>query len=196
MSFTATLQARNVPGVSVREALNQVRMAIGNRLSFRRLLLEPVQPRRLAMVEVRPDHKSIETIYDLGIQLIVLDQPGHWLEPDDGPYAHLREALVPFDTNIYAHFGDRLTRTLEALRADGVITRNDRMVTAVAGVAQAFGFSTSPAAAFEKPRISMPRDYPRSSAASPYAFRGPQISKRSCARPMGTSQFGCSIRWW
>jgi hypothetical protein len=81
MSFTATLQARNVPGVPVREALNQVRMAIGNRLSFRRLLLEHVQPRRLAMVDFRPDHKSIEAIYGLGIQLIVVNQPGHWLEP-------------------------------------------------------------------------------------------------------------------
>ncbi|KAB8068855.1 hypothetical protein BDV29DRAFT_162014 [Aspergillus leporis] len=144
------MQARNVPGVPVTEALNQVRMAIINRLSFRWLLPDPVQPRRLAMVEVRPDHKFIEAIHGLGIQLIVLDQPGHWLEPDDGPYAHLREAFVPFDTNVDARFGERLTRALKALHVNGVVTRNDRLVTAVARVAEAFGFPTSPAAAFEK----------------------------------------------
>ncbi|KAE8371330.1 hypothetical protein BDV26DRAFT_302826 [Aspergillus bertholletiae] len=144
------IQAKNAPGVPVTEALDQVKTAIVNRLSFRWLLPEPVQPRRLAMVEVRPDHKSIEAIYSLGIQLIVLDQPGHWLEPDEGPYAHLRESFVPFDTNVDSHFGDRLTRALEALRVDGVVTRNDRLVTAVARVAETLGFPTSPAVAFEK----------------------------------------------
>ncbi|KAA8642567.1 uncharacterized protein ATNIH1004_011512 [Aspergillus tanneri] len=79
------IQSRNIPGVIVTEALNQVRTAIANRLSFRWLLLDPVQSCRLAMVEVRRHHKSIEAVYSLGIQLIVLEQPGHWLEPDDGP---------------------------------------------------------------------------------------------------------------
>jgi hypothetical protein len=76
--------------------------------------------------------------------------PEFTTEPDDGPYAHLREAFVPFDANVDAHFGDRLTRALEALRVDGVITRNNRVVTAVAGVAEAFGLPTSPAAAVGK----------------------------------------------
>ncbi|KAL5361378.1 hypothetical protein BJX96DRAFT_185268 [Aspergillus floccosus] len=127
-----------------------VRRAIIDRLSFRWLLPNPVPPRRLAMVEVRQDYKSIEAIYGLGIQLIVLDRPGHWLEPDNGPYAHLREAFVPFDTNVDASFADRLTRILEPLRVDGVVTRNDRLVTAVAGVVETLGLPTSPAAAFEK----------------------------------------------
>ncbi|GFF59718.1 predicted protein [Aspergillus udagawae] len=63
------------------------------------------------------DHKSIEAIYSLGIQLIVLDRPDHWLEPD-------------------ASFADRLTRALKALRVDGVVTRNDMLVTAVARVVE------------------------------------------------------------
>lgn len=144
------IQARDVPGVDVTEALNQVRRAVIERLSFRWILPNPVPPRRLAMVEVRQDYKSVGAISGLGIQLIVLDRPGHWLELDDGPYAHLREAFVPFDTNVDASFADRLMRALEPLRVDGVVTRNDRLVTAVAGVAETLGLPTSPAAAFEK----------------------------------------------
>ncbi|THC89783.1 hypothetical protein EYZ11_010761 [Aspergillus tanneri] len=119
--------SRNIPGVIVTEALNQVRTAIANRLSFRWLLLDPVQSCRLAMVE---------------------------------------ESFVPFDTNVDAHFG-RLTQALEALRVDGIVTRNDRLVRAVAVVAEAFGFPTSPAAAFE-------------TATNKYATRLSEIERGLC----------------
>ena len=63
------------------------------------MLPEAVPRRRVARVQGREDIESSRQAYEaawaLGISLVMIDQVGHWLQDDNWPYAHLREAFIP-----------------------------------------------------------------------------------------------------
>ncbi|KAF0319672.1 hypothetical protein GQ607_013152 [Colletotrichum asianum] len=84
--------------------------------------------------------------------LVVLDEPGHWLEDDVGPHAHYREAFVPI--SIAADEG--LTqRVVDAVRAyphpvHGVVCISDVRLPLIASACEILGLPTSSSAAYAR----------------------------------------------
>lgn len=135
-------------GTTIDTVLSQVESEIRRRLSFQWLSSEPVRPKRLAVVQARKEHHTIERFYmaarSLNISLIAVDSPGHWLEADDGPSASLREEFIPFDMTVDETFSIRLYHALKDHNLDGIITSNDRHLVGVAEAAEMLGLPTMP----------------------------------------------------
>jgi hypothetical protein len=134
-----------------------------NRLSFPWIADEPLRRLRLAIVEgsrYHPDNGDKGTnIYltakALGIDIVVLDNHGHWLE--SGPYDHWREAFLP--TKLIGLGGAQCTdeaaadtelagRIVASIRSydkpmDGIITFWERYQADVADAARQLGLPTS-----------------------------------------------------
>lgn len=124
------------------------------RLSVPWITKEPIKPCRVFWVQGRTDIESSRQFYEaakeLGITLVVLDQPGHWMEADDGPHAHYREAFIAISVE-----GDEgLTRRIvEAVRSyphkvDGIVTISDVRLPYVAQACEILGLPTSPSSAY------------------------------------------------
>ncbi|KAF1828648.1 hypothetical protein BDW02DRAFT_537819 [Decorospora gaudefroyi] len=109
---------------------------------------------RIFWVQGRADIESSRQFYEaarsLGITLVVLDRPGHWLEDDSGPYAHYREAFIPMSVD----GDDGLTqRVVEAVKSypykvDGIVTISDVRLPLIARACEILGLPTSPSAAY------------------------------------------------
>ncbi|KAL7913113.1 hypothetical protein GGI35DRAFT_274722 [Trichoderma velutinum] len=137
------------------EALSlAVESELDNRLSFPWISSESVRRRTLVLVEgsrSRPDNggSAAPTIYlaasALGINLVVLDNSGHWLE---GPeYAHWREAFIPTKLTDPPEegFADRIVKSVKTYGkpVDGIVTFCDSYATQVAQAAQQLGLRTA-----------------------------------------------------
>jgi hypothetical protein len=123
-----------------------------NRLSFPWIADEPLRRLRLAIVEgsrFHPDHEGNgPNIYliakALGIDIVVLDNHGHWLE--SGPYEHWREAFIP--TKLVGAADPELAgRIVASVRSydkpiDGIVTFWDRYQAEVAHAAKRLGLPT------------------------------------------------------
>jgi biotin carboxylase len=127
-----------------------------NRLGFSLLQSGPCPSRRLIWVEGRKDIEACRRIYEaasaLGIKLVVIDNPGHWLQDENGPHAYLREAFIPMNIAVDEGFVQRLTETVQAFTehtvVDGIITISDARLFGVAKVCEALGYATSPSSAY------------------------------------------------
>ncbi|KAK2751176.1 hypothetical protein FQN57_000253 [Myotisia sp. PD_48] len=125
-----------------------------NRLSFSWALPEPIPQKRVAWVQGREDIESSRRAYEaaraLGISIVMIENPGHWLEDDNGPYANLREAFIPVDIEIDEGFPVRI---VDAVRQyphpiDGVMTISDVRLPGVAKACEMLGLPTSPYEAY------------------------------------------------
>lgn len=124
------------------------------RLSVPWIIPHSLTRSRVFWVQGRADIESSRQFYQaaraLGITIVVLDQPGHWLEDDRGPHAHYREAFIP--VNVDGDYG--LTqRIIDAVRSyphkiDGIVTISDVRLPFVARACEILGLSTSPSAAY------------------------------------------------
>lgn len=125
-----------------------------NRLSFP-WIVEPTPRKTLVIVEgsrVHPDDGGTgPNIYlaaiALGIDMVVLDKPGHWLE---GPeYAHWRKDFIQLDLAQPpdAEFAERVVKAVRSYggEVDGIITFCDSYQAAVACAAHELGLPTSSA---------------------------------------------------
>jgi hypothetical protein len=136
------------------EALSlAVESELDNRLSFPWISSENIQRRTLVLVEgsrAHPDNGgTAPSIYlaagALGINLVVLDNSGHWLE---GPeYAHWREAFIPTKLTDPPEegFADRIVKSVKTYGkpVDGIVTFCDSYATQVAQAAQRLGLRTA-----------------------------------------------------
>ena len=95
-----------------------------------------------------PENKSFEGIRPMGIGLIVLDRPGHYLEDPNGALAYLRENFCPIDLNPGAKFPQRIPHALKRQHVDQLHTRFDVFHKNVAMAAEAMGLPTSPPSAY------------------------------------------------
>lgn len=139
------------PGV-VSEDLNA---DLCNRLSFPWLYPDPLSPRRLAWVQGREDIDCIERAFKgalaLGVKLVILDEPGHWLQDPDSPWTYLREDFIEVDITS----DDGLAaRVVEAVRSypqkiDGIVTISDVRLPAIARACQSLGLPTEIAEAYD-----------------------------------------------
>ena len=135
-------------GRLVEQALEELELEVKNRLSIQWLLPEPIPYKRVAIVGCLPENMSYEGIKAMGIGLVVLDQPGHYLEDPKGPLAYLREAFCPIDLNPDAGLAQRIVDTLKDQHVDGLHTRFDVFHTRVAMAAEVMGLPHSPPSAY------------------------------------------------
>ena len=141
---------RTSDSTSLTAALGELDVALRNRLSFPWMLPEPLRRRRVAWVQGREDinvsRRAYESARALGISIVMIENAGHWLEDDNGPYAHLREAFIPVDIGVDAAFTQRI---VDAVRSyphpvDGLMTISDVRLPGVAKACEILGLPTSP----------------------------------------------------
>jgi biotin carboxylase len=128
-----------------------------NRLSFPWLTKHQPPRQTLAMLcggRYSPEHGGTgNSIYPaakaLGIDMVVLDSPGHWL---DGPdYAHCREAFIPIELGRDSEFPKRIVEALRKYgkKIDGIITFFESYLVAVATAAAELSLPAAPPRAYE-----------------------------------------------
>ncbi|EPE26983.1 Glutathione synthetase ATP-binding protein [Glarea lozoyensis ATCC 20868] len=140
-------------------ALLSVEVELANRLSIS-WVIEKVKSRQtLAIVEGSRDHPDNggtgPSIYlaakALGIDIVVLDNAGHWLE---GPeFSHWRKEFIPVKLTDPpdAEFANRIVKAVRNYEGviDGIITFCDSYQTSVSTAATRLGLPTSSPEAFE-----------------------------------------------
>ncbi|KAL4733130.1 hypothetical protein BDV11DRAFT_97050 [Aspergillus similis] len=132
----------------VDHALDALEDQVQYRLAPQFLIKSKIPRKRVALVHCPHEILTYEAIRCLGVDLIVLDRPGHFLEDPKGPYAYLREAFYPLDLNVDDRLPQRIVDIVQDLKLDGIITRYDFYSTHVAEAAKILGLPSSPAAAF------------------------------------------------
>ncbi|KAH7072066.1 hypothetical protein BKA63DRAFT_492714 [Paraphoma chrysanthemicola] len=124
------------------------------RLSVPWILPEPTRRARVFWVQGRADIESSQQFYQaaqaLGITVVVLDQAGHWLQDDHGPYSHLREAFIPVSVDGDDGLTLRIVEAVESYphKVDGIVTISDVRLPFVARACEILGLPTSPSAAY------------------------------------------------
>ncbi|KAF5566676.1 carnosine synthase 1 [Fusarium phyllophilum] len=122
------------------------------RLSFDWILPDKPPALTVAVVGGRPLFDSTTGGYGsegpfdaaraLGIAVIVLDRPGHFME---GPkYSHLRDDFVAVDMTSDDSLPQRLTAAVKGRKIDGIITFSDEYVIATAKAAEMLNLETEP----------------------------------------------------
>lgn len=115
--------------------LNKLEAELENRLSFPWMTPQPIMRKTLAYVDGRDRNITESLLHSakaLGIGMIVLDTPGHWLELPEA--VHLRERFVPIDMSIDASFPMRIFKTINSqdVKIDGLTTNFELYVYPVA----------------------------------------------------------------
>ncbi|KAK3997950.1 hypothetical protein QBC44DRAFT_392344 [Cladorrhinum sp. PSN332] len=115
----------------------------------------PLIPKRIAWVQGREDidciERALRAAAALGIQLVVLDEPGHWLQDPNSPWAHLREAFVEVDIAPDDEFPARVVAAVRGYPKpiDGIVTISDVRLAGVAAACKILGLSTESPTAYE-----------------------------------------------
>lgn len=126
-----------------------------NRLSFPWLLHDPIRPRRIAWVQGREDLQSIgralEAAAALGIKLVILDKPGHWLQDANSPGAHFRDAFIEVDITADGGLSGRVVAAVRSYPEpiDGLVTISDVRLAAVARASRELGLPTESPRAYD-----------------------------------------------
>ncbi|KAF2257525.1 glutathione synthetase ATP-binding domain-like protein [Lojkania enalia] len=134
------------------QALNS---ELQNRLRFPWLSPNRIMPRRIAWVQGREDidciQRALKTARALGIKLVILDEPGHWLQDPNSPWASLREAFVEVDITPDTDLHIRVTNAVRKYpqRIDGIVTISDVRLPAIARACQILGMPTESDEAYE-----------------------------------------------
>ncbi|KAH7084356.1 hypothetical protein FB567DRAFT_80170 [Paraphoma chrysanthemicola] len=124
------------------------------RLSVPFILPEPARQSRVFWVQGRADIESSQQFYHaaqaLGITIVVLDQDGHWLQDNCGPYSHLREAFIPVSVDGDDGLAQRIVEAVKSYphKVDGIVTISDVRLPFVARACEILGLPTSPSAAY------------------------------------------------
>ncbi|KAL7628065.1 hypothetical protein AAE478_002261 [Parahypoxylon ruwenzoriense] len=142
------------PESSIEKTIRIIDQELDNRLTFRWCIQEPQMLRRIAWVQGREDLDSIRRAYEaaisLGISLVILDDPGHWMEDDSGPNSYLREAFIPVRIDVDEGFVERIVAAVKSYRLpfDGVVTISDIRLPGVAAASEILGLPTEPSLAY------------------------------------------------
>ncbi|MCJ1250449.1 hypothetical protein MMC30_007677 [Trapelia coarctata] len=153
-SAVGAVLVQNLREESIDATLRTIETELNNRLSFSWLLPDPIPRKRLAWVEGRRDvevsRRMYEAAWALGITLVMLDNPSHWLQDDNGAYAYFREAFVPVNITADEGFVERVVNAIRsyAQPIDGIMTVSDARVMGVAKACEILGLPTSPSAAY------------------------------------------------
>ncbi|PLB52176.1 hypothetical protein P170DRAFT_453654 [Aspergillus steynii IBT 23096] len=127
-----------------------------DRLAFPWLSTAPIIRRRIALIgEVRPYHlcaRLFQAARALGIDLVVVDSAGHWLQDENSTYVNLREAFIEVNMEVDIDLPRRIAEVICSYphTIDGVTTVTEFLLIPVARAAEILGLPTSPSAAFAK----------------------------------------------
>ncbi|KAH6840608.1 hypothetical protein B0I37DRAFT_219251 [Chaetomium sp. MPI-CAGE-AT-0009] len=119
------------------------------------LTSHPVARKRLALIRGRPNLTAGGPIYRaaraLNLDLVIIDDEGHWLQPDTDDNRLHREAFIATDMTEDAGAVDRIIAAITRypLPIHGVFTVSDNFFVTAARVAEALGLPTNPVSAFE-----------------------------------------------
>lgn len=126
-----------------------------NRLSFPWIIAEQLLRRRIAWVQGREDieciSRALEAAAALGITLVILDEPGHWLQnPSAQSIANLREAFTEVDITPDEKLTDRIVQAVKRYpeKIDGIVTISDVRLESVARACEILGLPTERSAAY------------------------------------------------
>jgi biotin carboxylase len=142
------LMHQSLPHHSSSSELQEIETELHNRLSFPWIL--DVQPRPLTLAlflggKVPPERAGTSaSIYPaakaLGIKIIVLDTPGHWIE--DAKYENLREAFIPIDIEQDDGLPNRIIEAIRGRQVDGIATFFESWGPYIAKVAKELSLPT------------------------------------------------------
>ncbi len=137
-------------GQLVEAGMNVLESDVMARLSFQWITDSPMPRKRLALVGGRPDpvvsaaaEGPLRAAAALGIQLVILDQEGHWLQGSVNE--HLRDEFLVCDLHLDESLPGQIVDALSKSTApvDGIMTFSDEYLTATAKAARVLGLWTS-----------------------------------------------------
>lgn len=111
--------------------------------------------KRVALIRGRPNLTAGGPIYraarTLGLDLVIIDGEGHWLQADTDENRMHREAFLATDMTEDSGVVDRIIASITrySLPIHGIFTLSDNFFVTCARVAEALGLPTNPASAFE-----------------------------------------------
>lgn len=126
-----------------------------SRFSFPWLHIDPIPHRRIAWVQGRENigvsRRAYEAARALGVSIVMIENAGHWLEADHGPYAHLREAFIPVSIEVDGGFTQRIVDAVRSYKypVDGLMTISDVRLPGVAKACEILDLPTSPCTAYQ-----------------------------------------------
>jgi len=128
---------------------------IFDRLGYSWLLPTPLIPRRIAWVQGREDidciERALKAAAALGIKLVILDEPGHWLQDPNSPWAYLREDFVEVDITTDDGLAGRVVDAVRTYpkKIDGIVTISDVRLASIARACSELGLPTESAEAYD-----------------------------------------------
>ena len=115
----------------------------------------PIARKRVALIRGRPNLTAGGPVYraarTLGLDLVIIDDEGHWLQPDTDENKAHREAFLATDMTEDSGVADRILASITRypLPIHGVFTLSDNFFVTTARVAAALHLPTNPVSAFE-----------------------------------------------
>ncbi|KAH2154101.1 hypothetical protein KXW33_000674 [Aspergillus fumigatus] len=126
---------------------------LATRLPFPRTLPTQPKPRTVAVVSGRGMYDVhgktygsqgfFEAAHALGVSLIVLGEPDHWLA--SGTYSHLHKDFIALDLSQHTNLPNRIAAAVCGRAIDGIVTFTDEYVVTTAEAAEILGLRTEPA---------------------------------------------------
>jgi biotin carboxylase len=131
---------------------NLPELELSRRLSFSWLLDDMPERKTIALVHGRDTVEAaqpiLETTRDLGIDLIILDRPNHWLL--DEQYVHLYASFEAIDMTVDEGFAQRIVTAVRRYKVHGICTVSDRCLLPTSTAAFMMGLPTELPAAFAR----------------------------------------------
>lgn len=122
--------------------------ALHFRLSVPYLLPYTPSRRRIFWVQGRTNFVSsvqfYQAAYALGLIIVVVDVPGHWMEDPSGPHAHYREAFIPLNIDADEGLPQRIANAVRAYPhpVHGIVSISDSRLPLVAKACEILGLPT------------------------------------------------------
>ena len=141
--------------ISLNSSLKALERDLINRFSISFITRQPIARKVLALVDGRrpltvsaAGEGVFRAAKGLGVGLVVVDKPGHWLQ--DSKSAHLRDAFIPVDMTIDSGLSRRIAQGIREYgrQIDGIVTFSDRFLVPTSEAASALNLPTSAAVAY------------------------------------------------
>lgn len=132
--------------------LSRLEAELDKRLSFQWIVRQPIMRKQLAFVDGRSrttTEPMLRTAISLGIGMIVLDKPNHWLELPEA--VNLRDRFVPCNLSTDEGLSMRIFEAPKGLdtHLDALATNFDLYASQMAEAATFLGLPSEPIGAFE-----------------------------------------------
>ncbi|KAF1823288.1 uncharacterized protein K489DRAFT_379268 [Dissoconium aciculare CBS 342.82] len=142
-STIGAMRASSDETISSWSALDALENELQNRMALHFLLPDPIPRKRVGLVFCPSNTMSYELLLHLGIDLVVFDEPGHFMEDSTGPAAHLRSSFHTLDFTPDDGLVQRLYEVMQSLRLDGLVSRIEPYFPILARVSAMLGIPSA-----------------------------------------------------